>query len=259
MVRTALFISPHLDDVAFSCGGTLAELSQTGWHIHLCTIFTRSVANPTGFALACQTDKGLAPNVDYMRLRRAEDENFAARAGASQLSHLAFSEAPHRGYQSVTELFGNTLEEDKVWSDVAQQLQGIADRTLPTLIFAPQGLGNHVDHQQTIRAVLGVTTNARLLWYRDTPYAIRNPAAQPSSLLPANLQEAACDIASVLETKFFAIEAYATQLGFQFGGLQCMREKLKSFHEAEAKRTGKSATVECFLCEELIVSGGLTA
>jgi LmbE family N-acetylglucosaminyl deacetylase len=78
---TALFISPHLDDVAFSCGGTLIRLTQNGWHTVLCTIFTCSMPNPQGFALACQTDKGLAPDVDYMALRRAEDERFATIAG----------------------------------------------------------------------------------------------------------------------------------------------------------------------------------
>ena len=31
--RTALFVSPHLDDVAFSCAGTLAALKSRGWNI----------------------------------------------------------------------------------------------------------------------------------------------------------------------------------------------------------------------------------
>ena len=35
------------------------------------TCFTRSVPDPQGFALACQLDKGLGPEVDYMALRRA--------------------------------------------------------------------------------------------------------------------------------------------------------------------------------------------
>ena len=58
---TALFLSPHLDDVAFSCGGTLLRLTDDPrWRVVLCTVFTASVADPQGFALRCQTDKGIA-------------------------------------------------------------------------------------------------------------------------------------------------------------------------------------------------------
>ncbi len=71
---TALFLSPHLDDVAFSCGGTLLRLTDDPrWRVALCTIFTASVPDPQGFALRCQTDKGIPAEVDYMALRRAED------------------------------------------------------------------------------------------------------------------------------------------------------------------------------------------
>jgi hypothetical protein len=68
---TALALSPHLDDAAFSCGGLLHALGAAGWDVATVTVFTASVADPTGFALACQTDKGLGPEVDYMDLRRA--------------------------------------------------------------------------------------------------------------------------------------------------------------------------------------------
>ena len=70
---TALFLSPHLDDVAFSCGGALLRLTDDpDWRVVLCTVFTASVPDPQGFALRCQTDKGIPAEVDYMALRRTE-------------------------------------------------------------------------------------------------------------------------------------------------------------------------------------------
>ena len=74
----ALALSPHLDDAVFSCGGTLARLAGAGWRVVVATLFAASVPDPTGFALACQTDKGLAPDVDYLALRRDEDAAFAS-------------------------------------------------------------------------------------------------------------------------------------------------------------------------------------
>ena len=105
MSHSALFLSPHLDDVAFSCGGTLTRLIAEGWQVRLCTVFTASVPDPQGFALACQMDKGLAADVDYMALRRAEDDEFARLAGVLDSIHLTYREAPHRGYSDAPDLF----------------------------------------------------------------------------------------------------------------------------------------------------------
>ena len=94
---TALFLSPHLDDVAFSCGGTLLRLTDDPrWRVVLCTIFTASVPDPQGFALRCQTDKGIPAETDYMALRRAEDAAYATFANVHDTQHWALpgSSAP---------------------------------------------------------------------------------------------------------------------------------------------------------------------
>ncbi|MCH2488188.1 MAG: PIG-L family deacetylase, partial [Erythrobacter sp.] len=88
-----LAISPHLDDAVFSAGGTLAEHAMAGDEVTVLTCFTGNVPEPTGFALACQLDKGLAPDIDYMALRRDEDHDACAKIGATAL-HWPFLEAP---------------------------------------------------------------------------------------------------------------------------------------------------------------------
>ena len=117
-----LAVSPHLDDAAFSVGATLARLSDAGHDVTVVTVFTASVPSPTGFALACQTDKGLGPDVDYMDVRRAED---AAAQAVLQTAweHLPFREAPHRGYASAAALFAGVRPADVVWQDVHEALQ----------------------------------------------------------------------------------------------------------------------------------------
>ena len=86
-MSTALAISPHLDDAVFSAGGTLAHLATAGWRVVMATVFTASVPEPKGFALACQLDKGLSPEVDYMGLRRDEDLTAADELGVEAV-HL---------------------------------------------------------------------------------------------------------------------------------------------------------------------------
>ena len=258
---TALFVSPHLDDVAFSCGGTLARLGVEGWRTVLATVFTKVVPDPSGFALECQLDKGLPPEADYMTMRREEDRLFAERVGVSELLWLDHPEAPHRGYGGAPAIFGDVLAEDGVWEILARDFEGLLGRYGPNLVFAPQALGGHVDHLHVVRALREAAPDEEVLWYRDTPYAIRRPDARPSPLLPTGLGELGADLGPYLRAKLDAVAAYETQLGFQFGGEAAMREALARFARREAGRTGGPGAAEAFLVGEaaLRVLDGHTA
>ncbi|HEU0103773.1 MAG TPA: PIG-L family deacetylase [Mycobacteriales bacterium] len=212
-----LAVSPHLDDAAFSVGGTLAALADAGHQVTVATVFTRSVPAPTGFALACQTDKGLGPEVDYLALRREEDRAAMAVLGATPL-HLDLPEAPHRGYGSAPDLFAGVHPDDGMWRQVAGLLAGLdAD-----LWLGPQGLGGHVDHLQVLRALAGL--DRPVLWWRDSPYVLRAPGALPGPDLPAGL--APVELPQDRGRRADACACYASQLGFQFGGVDAMRAAL---------------------------------
>lgn len=219
------------------------RLAASGWDVALLTVFTASVPDPKGFALRCQTDKGLGPDIDYMALRRAEDAAFARIVGVADVRDWPFAEAPHRGYESPADLFAGVHDGDEVWRLIAQELATLS----ADVVFAPQGLGNHADHLQVIRAVGAAGLGARAFWYRDTPYALREPSALPSSLLPAALQDCAVAIDDVLERKIAGCCAYASQIGFQFGGAEAVRRKLTSFHRAEAEHFGRAGHAERLL------------
>ncbi len=257
---TALFLSPHLDDVAFSCGGTLLRLTDDPrWRVAVCTIFTASVPDPQGFALRCQTDKGIPAEVDYMALRRAEDEAYTASAEVHDTRHWDYREAPHRGYESPAELFAGVRDEDAVWQPLSDDLTKLDDEIRPDLVFAPQGLGNHADHLQTIRATLAVWPIERVVWYRDTPYAIREPAARPTGSLRLEEDLFPCWVplpSAVLDRKIVGCSLYASQIGFQFGGAVALREKLTAFHEREASTDSliAAAYAETFLGHPCVTS-----
>ena len=181
-----LAVSPHLDDAAFSAGATLAALADAGHEVTVVTCFTRSVPAPTGFALACQLDKGLPPDVDYLALRRAENRAAMAVLGATPVD-LDLPEAPHRGYTSAADLFAGVHPGDGVWTELADLLGGLS----ADLWLAPQALGAHVDHLQVLRAVASLDPPA--LWWPDTPYVLRRPGAVPGAALPTGLSPVELD------------------------------------------------------------------
>ncbi|WP_138760905.1 PIG-L deacetylase family protein [Modestobacter altitudinis] len=217
-----LAVSPHLDDAAFSAGATLAALADAGHEVTVVTCFTRSVPDPTGFALACQLDKGLTADVDYLALRRAENAAAMAVLGATPVD-LDLPEAPHRGYTSAADLFAGVHPGDDVWREVADRLAGLdAD-----LWLAPQALGAHVDHLQVLRAVASL--DRPTLWWRDSPYVLRQPDAVPGEALPDRLT--AVELAQRADRRADACACYTTQLGFQFGGESGMRTALAGLPE----------------------------
>ena len=217
-----LAVSPHLDDAAFSAGATLAALADAGHEVTVVTCFTRSVPDPTGFALACQLDKGLPADVDYMALRRAENDAAMAVLGAASVE-LDLPEAPHRGYTSAPDLFAGVHPGDDVWTDVADRLAGQdAD-----LWLAPQALGGHVDHLHVLRAVAAL--DRPVLWWRDSPYVLRRPDAVPGAALPDGLTPV--ELPQLPDRRADACACYTTQLGFQFGGESGMRAALAALPE----------------------------
>ena len=256
---TVLAVSPHLDDAAFSAGGALATAVATGHTVVVATVFTRSVPRPTGFALACQTDKGLGPEVDYMALRRAEDTDACARIGAEPV-WLGLLEAPHRGYRSASALFDGVHDGDRdTWRGVRDALAPVLSERQPDLVLSCQGLGGHVDHLHTVRAVAALTgsTPEVTSWWRDQPYVLRDADAAPAPGLPTGLHEVGLPLTTeALTVKLDGCAAYASQLAYQFGRdpeppdgdgtPETMRERLATFAQSEGARFGFRLPAEAF-------------
>lgn len=238
---TALALSPHLDDAVFSAGGTLARLAREGWRVVVATVFTATVPDPRGFALACQLDKGLDAAVDYMALRRDEDAGACARIGAEPL-WLPFAEAPHRGYGDAAALFAGLHADDGIVEAIVPVLRDLLRDLAPTLVLAPQAIGAHVDHVAVVEALAGTASD--IWWWTDHPYAARpapraSPFADAMDTLPSQDEPfAAVDLAA----KGDAAAAYRSQLGFQFGGVEAARAAIAAGGPIERFRVGPAPT-----------------
>ena len=235
-----LAVSPHLDDAAFSAGATLAQLAAAGGEVTIATCFTGNVARPDGFALACQLDKGLAADIDYMALRRQEDLDACAALGARAI-HLPYLEAPHRGYASARELFAGRRPDDGMVAEIARALCDLLAAHEPDLVLGPLCLGDHVDHH-VVRDALDTVIGARpLLLWADWPYADRQaPVAIPPALVvPLDDHGRAARLSACL--------CYRTQLDFQFGGKEALRHRIarivsEAFYDADSQNAGSNSS-----------------
>lgn len=177
-----LILSPHADDAVASCGGLITRLVAAGDDVTIYTIFCSPVAPPYAPG-AIELHKLWGDPQDVVRLRRAEDEAAAARLGANLISG-DYQEAIYRRdshgdwlYPEVDRIFGVRHPHDEAL--VAALAQTIETRfdVSNTRIYAPLGIGSHVDHLLVFEAANSFRkAGSDVIFYEDFPYA-----AMPSS------------------------------------------------------------------------------
>lgn len=227
-MNPVLVLSPHLDDAAFSLGPLLAQYSKSVRFI-VATAFSKSVDSPSSFALACQLDKGLSVNDDYMAIRKQEDLGWAEIIGVEAI-YGELPEAPHRGYNSAAALFGPLLPEIDVRKHLFEWTTHLLNQYKPIALLSPMGIGNHVDHILVKETAEHLNiAEVPVYFYKDLPYAgdSKNVSTQHyfhgSHPMHEHLFKFSNESTEIALT---ATNAYKTQIPFQFGDIDQMRIKL---------------------------------
>lgn len=174
--RRPIFLSPHYDDAALSCGGTLAALADGSERPLVLTIFGGEPPGPlNAFAAEMHRLWGLEP-ADGIAHRRREETCAAKELGVE--SHwLDLPDAIYRGerYLCDQHLFGAVHpEEATLYRDIRDAMFAFLDtRQLdPSVVYCPLGVGNHVDHQLVLATARTLTYRGyQVIAWEDYPYA----------------------------------------------------------------------------------------
>jgi LmbE family N-acetylglucosaminyl deacetylase len=173
-----VYLSPHFDDVAFSCGGLVWEQSQSGSQVVVWTICAGDPPSGplTPFAVRLHERWGLGSEAVHQR--RIEDEAacqiMQAVARHSSIPDCIYRRSVVTGqpyYPEEGDIFANLhLEEN----GLVDEISTILSQELPEEVnlVSPLALGNHVDHRLVRLAAERVD---RSLWYyADYPYVIKS-------------------------------------------------------------------------------------
>ena len=172
-----IYLSPHLDDAVFSCGGLIWEQTQNGHAVEIWTIFSADPPQGELSWLAESLHQDWNLTQDPIQVRREEDLEACQILGARP-KYLPYPDCIYRKssqgeflYQQVEDIFGGINPVD---SPLIDHLSQDLEDQLPSdaVLVAPLGIGNHVDHTITRKAVreLGVPVH----YYADYPY-VREP------------------------------------------------------------------------------------
>lgn len=226
-----LYVAPHPDDVALSCGGAVATEAR-GRAVTIVTVFAGQPAAESGAFARMQHERwGLGPD-EVAGRRRDEDRCAAAALGPSvEPVWLDELDAIYRDqrYDSDEMLFGKILDEDMPTIDRVAQALAALD---PDELVVPLAVGQHVDHQIVLRAARRLAARGTRVWaYADLPYALDRRALTPrlASGVAREVRLVQLDD-DAFERKCRAIDCYASQLPVIFRDWGDHRAALDEYH-----------------------------
>jgi LmbE family N-acetylglucosaminyl deacetylase len=243
-----VFLSPHFDDIALSCGGTAARLARMGARCVGVTVCAAPAPAdvPLSEYARYQHDMWLGAGGrvvgDANEVRR-EEERAALKLLELEPLFLDVPDAPYRRnaageslYNSDQHLFASVAVEERrvLVPRIADDIRRIAAEHGGSRgrvrVFAPLGVGHHVDHQLVHWAARRLGPRFGVLYYEDYPYAAKEGALQTrlqELALPATPQ--ITPIGDLIGLKIAAINRYKTQLDVLFGSADQMPTAVRQY------------------------------
>ncbi|MDR1071182.1 MAG: PIG-L family deacetylase [Rickettsiales bacterium] len=201
-----IFLSPHFDDAAGSCGGLIGKLAFRGEKVLVLTIFG---------GLPWRRPWKI-PKV----IRRRIENRRACRALGVRCENAGFLDGVWRAaYPKKEMLFdGAPLREPELAKEIAARIKSVA--RADDIVYAPAGLGNHADHR--IVAAAAKNLSNKIIHYEEFYYDWLGKQNMPGyRTLFLSERE--------LENKIRAAMKYKTEMRRLFKGLGKAKSYFKDF------------------------------
>ena len=231
-----IYLAPHLDDVALSCGGLVWMQAQAGEPI---SIWTICAGDPPKGSLSSfaqkHHDRWKLPQ-DAAAARRKEDTLSCQLLGASwehfPVPDAIYRRRPHSNdslYTSDERLFGPLHPAEQT---LVQQVAGwLEQRLLPEdRLVVPLTLGNHVDHQLTRQAAELIQNPSS--YYFDFPYTEDNEHAVIRSVPEGYLLEIHAVSNLAMAAWEESVAAHHSQISTFWENEESMQEALRAYSQS---------------------------
>jgi LmbE family N-acetylglucosaminyl deacetylase len=234
-VNRHVYLSPHLDDAVFSCGGLIARQVAEGAAVTVLTICAGDPppgeVSPFASQLHARWGEATAP----VAARRAEDRIACGRLGASVV-HLGVPDAIYRKdrqdaptYTDEASIFGRLSASDENTVNTVTGLI-LPYRSSDVALYAPLGCGGHVDHRLTRLAAERL--DGPIWYYSDLPYAARGASVPDDLGQPAGKPVSRVLAGEEIEGWATAAFEYASQRSTFWSSYEELLRELRDFHES---------------------------
>jgi LmbE family N-acetylglucosaminyl deacetylase len=229
-----IYLSPHFDDVALSCGGLLWEQAQGGEAVAVWTICAGEIPPGPLSPFAQSLHERWGTELATIEQRRVEDVRSCHHIGAGA-RHFGFPDCIYRRdadsgvhlYASEGVLFGELHPAEdplvvQLSNELAQEIPAGAQ------VIAPLTVGGHVDHR-LVRAA-AERLELPLWYYADYPYIEYTDEAEWARLEQREHLDFAVSEAGV-EAWVASIAAHASQISTFWSDREAMRAAIKDYHQ----------------------------
>jgi LmbE family N-acetylglucosaminyl deacetylase len=231
----AIYLAPHLDDAALSCGGQILDRTRAGQRVLVVTVMAGDPPTDAENDYIRSLHARWELERDAAAQRRAEDSAACAILGADFL-HWSIPDCIYRLhpatgaplYVSDDDIFGDVHPAEAPLVNAIAQL--LAALPAHTHCYAPLTVGHHVDHL-LVTAAARLAFGDKLICYEDYPYA-----QQPGKLSavlgepPAGWQPSVTALSDAeLNVKIEAILAFRSQLSTFFTDRADLERQVKGY------------------------------
>jgi LmbE family N-acetylglucosaminyl deacetylase len=238
-----IYLSPHLDDAALSCGGLIHQECQAGLEVLVVTVLAGDPPSaakemPTPILAELHTRWELEKTSNPVAARRAEDRAAMSILDADyahwEWPECVYRRHPHSGvflYPSEESLWGAADPAEK--GLIAQLARRLDELPLAPggQVYVPLTVGGHVDHHLVSEAVKawGVPEGEQV-FYEEYPYA-EHPSALTAALgdhIGWRAEIVPLDDAA-LAAKAQAVACYRSQISTFFSSTDEILARLQSY------------------------------
>lgn len=232
-----IYLSPHLDDAALSCGGLIWEQSQAGDQTSVWTVCAGDPPPGPLSPFAEQLHARWQTGRDAGSQRRQEDRLACATLNAGY-QHISLPDCIYRQnheldghlYASEAAIFGEVCWQEE---ELIQELGREISRRLPAPanLVIPLALGGHIDHRLTRRAAEQIAQPELQRWYyADYPYVLTT-AADLQDLRQSGWHSVSFPVSAAgLLAWQEAIAAHISQISTFWPDLQAMGAAIQAYH-----------------------------
>ncbi|PKO00971.1 MAG: hypothetical protein CVU43_13675 [Chloroflexi bacterium HGW-Chloroflexi-5] len=236
-----IFLSPHLDDAVYSCGGIIHELIAQGSSVQVWSIFTADPPEGSLSPFAQSLHARWKEKANPSWIRREEDRHALDFLGGTY-RHLSYPDCIYRRNAQTNEPI--IKKDDDLFSDdyvvenelVLNLVRELKSR-LPSKadIICPLGMGGHIDHRVTRLAAEQI---GRSLWfYADYPYAAKDPS-KVNAFLPDNAEPEVQEFSAAgVDAWLKAIACYPSQISSFWASVDEMDKAVREYASLPISRT----------------------
>ena len=231
--RDWIYLSPHLDDAALSCGGLIWEQSQAGAQVSIWTLCAGFIPSRPLSPFAQELHARWRTGPEAVQLRREEDHQAAERLGAASI-YLDIPDCIYR-FRRLPEgdlplIQGEAdLQNAEPENDLVEHLAQVLKETLPSgaRVVCPMALGGHIDHR--LARAAAERSGLSLLYYADYPYVLRSAQVLAQMELGAWERLPAPISAPALTAWLEAIAGYSSQISTFWSDVEEMKLAVQNY------------------------------